>query len=38
MTVWDFLNANAAGIGGLIFAGMLSLLIAQVTKKLAALD
>lgn len=33
MTVWDFLNAHAEGIGGLIFAGMLSLLFAYVAKK-----
>ena len=38
MTFWDFLNAHAEGIGGLIFAGMLSLLIAYVTKKVTDLD
>ena len=38
MTVWDFLNANADGIGWLIFVGMLSLLIAYVIKKLLDLE
>ena len=46
MTFWDFLNAHADGIGGLIFAemlslllvGMLSLLLAYVTKKFTDLD
>ena len=33
MTFWDFLNAHAEGIGGLIYAGMLLLLIAYVTKR-----
>ena len=38
MTVWDFLNANSDGIGWLIFAGMLSLLLAYIIKKLVDID